>query len=106
MGCISPLKTYWVLRNNYIRLLVSFSPGVLPRYHGRLSKAFLGHTTGDVTTHYSAPELSQMLEFVERLGSQTRATVLRGVNASQGSSGGKSGQKVGQNRTAWQAPLN
>ena len=43
-------------------------------------KALMGHTTGDATTHYSAPELTQMLEFVERLTDQTRATVLRAVS--------------------------
>ena len=46
-------------------------------------KALLGHTVGDVTTHYSAPDLRRLLEFANRL-SETRATVLRVVDVENG----------------------
>ncbi len=38
-------------------------------------KVLLGHTTGDVTTHYSAPELAELIEAAERVvGSDSRKT--------------------------------
>ena len=42
-------------------------------------KALLGHTVGDVTTHYSAPDLGRLLEYANRICDQTHATVLRVV---------------------------
>jgi len=52
-------------------------------------KALLGHTVGEVTTHYSAPDLTRMLEYVNRLCDQRRATVLRVVGQKSGSLPGK-----------------
>ena len=40
-------------------------------------KALLGHKSGDVTTHYSAPELAKIIEYVERLCQERPNTVLR-----------------------------
>ncbi len=38
-------------------------------------KVLLGHTTGDVTTHYSAPELAELIEAAERVvGTDSRKT--------------------------------
>lgn len=39
--------------------------------------ALLGHRTGDITTHYSAPELGVLLAHVEKLVGVSTATVLR-----------------------------
>ena len=39
--------------------------------------ALLGHTTGDITTHYSAAELGVLLNHVEKLVGASTATVLR-----------------------------
>lgn len=46
-------------------------------------KALLGHKSGDITTHYSAPDLSRMLEYVECI-CDTQATVLRVVRPENG----------------------
>ena len=40
-------------------------------------KALLGHKCGDVTTHYSAPELAKLIEYVERVCEERPNTVLR-----------------------------
>lgn len=40
-------------------------------------KALMGHKNGDITTHYSAPDLQRLQEFVDRLVNQGRVTVLR-----------------------------
>jgi hypothetical protein len=40
-------------------------------------KALLGHKCGDVTTHYSAPELAKVIEYVERVCVERPNTVLR-----------------------------
>ena len=40
-------------------------------------KALLGHKCGDVTTHYSAPEVAGLIEYVERLCEERPNTVLR-----------------------------
>jgi integrase len=40
-------------------------------------KALLGHTTGDVTTEYSAEDYAHLLECVRRVERQDRGTVLR-----------------------------
>jgi integrase len=40
-------------------------------------KALLGHKCGDVTTHYSAPELAKVIEYVERICVERPNTVLR-----------------------------
>jgi hypothetical protein len=37
----------------------------------------MGHTTGDITTYYSKPDLIRLQEFVDRLADAERATVLR-----------------------------
>jgi integrase len=58
-------------------------------------KALLGHTVGDVTTHYSAPDLVRLLEYANRICDQTHATVLRVVNSESGQkSGTASGAKM------------
>jgi integrase len=61
-------------------------------------KALLGHTVGDVTTHYSAPDLRRLLECVNRICDQTHATVLRVASC-------QNGAKVGQKRSVKTAPL-
>ncbi len=40
-------------------------------------KALLGHTSGDITTHYSAAELKTMIEHVESIANLAPSTVLR-----------------------------
>lgn len=40
-------------------------------------KALLGHKCGDITTHYSAPEVAGLIEYVERLCEERPNTVLR-----------------------------
>jgi len=40
-------------------------------------KALLGHKSGDVTTHYSAPEHAKTIEYVERLCQERPNSVLR-----------------------------
>ena len=40
-------------------------------------KALLGHKCGDITTHYSAPELAKVIEYVERVCLERPNTVLR-----------------------------
>jgi BMFP domain-containing protein YqiC len=52
---------------------------------------------GDVTTHYSAPDLARLLEYANRV-SETRATVLRVVGA-------ESEAKVRQEKVRQSAPL-
>jgi len=42
-------------------------------------KSLMGHTTGDITTHYSTPDISRMIEYVERLTTRKETTVLRPV---------------------------
>ena len=37
----------------------------------------LGHRSGRITTHYSAPDLSRLLHAVDSISEQKRATVLR-----------------------------
>ena len=52
-------------------------------------KALLGHTVGDITTHYSAPDFSRLLEYVERICDRDRGTVLRIVGQNSGKNSGK-----------------
>jgi integrase len=44
-------------------------------------KVLLGHTNGDITTHYSAAELAELIDAVERItsnsGKNPAATILR-----------------------------
>jgi len=40
-------------------------------------KALMGHTSGDITTHYSAAELETLLEWVEKIVDARPSTVLR-----------------------------
>jgi integrase len=40
-------------------------------------KALLGHKCADVTTHYSAPQLAKVIEYVERVCVERPNTVLR-----------------------------
>jgi hypothetical protein len=40
-------------------------------------KALLGHKCHDITTHYSAPELAKLIEYVERVCEERPNTVLR-----------------------------
>lgn len=47
-------------------------------------KALMGHTTTDVTTHYSAPELRRLQAIVERLATSRPVTVLRAVTPMAG----------------------
>ena len=42
-------------------------------------KLLLGHKAGDVTTHYSAAELSVLVEYAERIVNVRQGTVLRSV---------------------------
>jgi integrase len=63
--------------------------------HSEDRKALLGHTNGDITTHYSAPDLHRLQEFVERIVDHERATILRIRNQGGQESGAKVGQKVG-----------
>jgi integrase len=49
----------------------------------------LGHRSGRMTTHYSAPDLGRLLEAVNRICKQERATVLRLVRQKSGSLPGK-----------------
>ena len=44
----------------------------------------LGHKSGRITTHYSAPDLHRLVEAVETLVERRRATVLR-IAKGQGS---------------------
>jgi integrase len=47
-------------------------------------KALMGHTNGDITTHYSAPELGELLAAAERVTEQNRAeTPVLGVVRAQ-----------------------
>jgi len=52
------------------------SPGALPTFGRRLQaagvpletrKVLLGHRNGDITSHYSAPEIEELLEAVNRV---------------------------------------
>ncbi len=52
-------------------------------------KALLGHTVGDITTHYSAPDISRLLEYAERICDRNRGTVLRVVGQNSGKNSGK-----------------
>ena len=40
-------------------------------------RALLGHKCADMTTHYSAPEVAKLIEYVERLCAERPNTVLR-----------------------------
>ena len=40
-------------------------------------KALLGHTTGDITTHYSTPDISRLIECVERITKRRESVILR-----------------------------
>lgn len=51
----------------------------------------LWHTSGRVTTRYSAPDIQRLIDSVEALQGQKRTTVLRVI-----SGGSKMGQKAGQ----------
>ncbi len=52
-------------------------------------KALLGHTVGDITTHYSAPDISRLLEYAERICDRDQGTVLRIVGQISGKNSGK-----------------
>lgn len=62
-------------------------------------KALLGHKCGDVTTHYSAPELAKVIEYVERICLERPNTVLRLASPA------KVPQKVPQNAQVAKALL-
>jgi integrase len=66
--------------------------------HAEDRKALLGHTNGDITTHYSAPDLRRLQEFVDRIVDHERATVLRIGNGSGQEVGQKSGKNPGKPR--------
>jgi len=55
----------------------------------------LWHTSGRVTTHYSAPDIQRLIDAVSSISNENRATILRVVTKT----GAKVGQKVGQNVT-------
>ena len=40
-------------------------------------KVLLGHKSGDITTHYSAPEISELLEAANRVAETRVRTLLR-----------------------------
>lgn len=42
-------------------------------------KALLGHTTGDITTHYSMPDIARLIECVERITKPRESVILRPV---------------------------
>lgn len=63
--------------------------------HQEDRKALLGHTNGDITTHYCAPDLRRLQEFVDRLVEQERATVLRIGVCQRREIGAKLGQTSG-----------
>jgi len=52
-------------------------------------KALLGHAVGDVTTHYSAPDIARLIEQVEIICDRRGATVLRIVGQNSGKNSGK-----------------
>jgi integrase len=56
--------------------------------HNEDRKALMGHTNGDITTYYSAPDLGRLQEFVDRLADSERATVLRIKRTESGQNGG------------------
>jgi integrase len=58
-------------------------------------KTLLGHKCGDITTHYSAPELAELFQHVERICVERPNTVLRLASPMQ--SPAKVPQKVPQN---------
>ena len=47
----------------------------------------LGHRSGRITTHYSAPDLSRLLHAVDSICEQKRATVLRLAGGTEQKSG-------------------
>ena len=63
--------------------------------HAEDRKALLGHTNGDITTRYSAFDLSRLQEYVDRLVDH-RPTVLRIGSRGARQSGAKMGQGTGQ----------
>jgi integrase len=40
-------------------------------------KALLGHTNGDITTHYSMPDIARLIECVERITKRRESVILR-----------------------------
>lgn len=52
-------------------------------------KDLLGHTTGDITTHYSAPDIAHLLECANRICDQRPSTVLRICRQDAGNADGK-----------------
>lgn len=43
-------------------------------------KALLGHSTGDITTHYSAAEIGELLEAVEKITSRNTGVLVRDIS--------------------------
>jgi integrase len=54
----------------------------------------LWHTSGRVTTHYSAPDIQRLIEAVNSIGNENRATILRVVSKTGANVGQNAGQKV------------
>ena len=44
---------------------------------GETRKVCLGHTNGDITTHYSAPEIAELMDAFEKLCDRREGIVLR-----------------------------
>lgn len=78
---------------------ISVHPGTRPETHTRSAtaicgvpletrKVLLGHTTGDITTHYSAPELRELIDALECVCEQSNRAPelvpLQGVARSSG----------------------
>ena len=54
----------------------------------------LWHTSGRVTTHYSAPDMQRLIAAVSAICDETRGTVLRAVGLSRANLGQNVGQTV------------
>lgn len=67
-------------------------------------KVLLGHKNGDITTHYSAPEIQELLDAVakveEEAAKRNNLVVLRGSSIGAGVARSKSPAKLPQNKTA------
>src|SRR5690606_5663535 len=60
----STVSGIFVYTISSIHLAVGFGAAGVPL---ETRKVLLGHTTGDITTHYSAPELKELIEAVEKV---------------------------------------
>jgi hypothetical protein len=59
-------------------------------------KVLLGHKTGDITSHYSAPELAELIRGANAVLKAQESTLLRVVTKQDQWSIGKSRAKVAQ----------